>query len=262
MKNQLLNRFVKPAIPICLGIFCVFSIVNLQFTQKKQVLDKTLTKDVYVKQEQSEALKLSLLKKMPAFGFDNLIADLTMLGSLQYFGDSDARDATGYGISADYLEVIAENDPLFSRAYMVISPASSMFAGTPERTIEIMNKGLSKMSPDTTDAYYVWLYKGVDEILFMGNLKAARKSYLNASEWAKIAENDAIAKSTSKTAKYLAGKPDVRQAQVGTWFMVWNNTKDERIRQLAEAKIESVGGTFNIDSNGRVTATPPKIDES
>jgi hypothetical protein len=252
-------HLINQAVLLGLGIFCLFLINNLQYTQLKKISKTTFIQETYSEQEKSEKLKLSLLKKMPTFGFDNLIANWTMLQFIQYFGDSNARNATGYSLSADYLEVITEKDLLFSRAYMIISPASSMFAGTPERTIAIMNKGLAKMSEYTTDAYYIWLYKGVDEILFLGDLQAAKHSYQMSAVWAEKAGNQQIAEAAKNTVKFLESNPDTRQAQVGVWFMVWNNTKDQRIRQIAATKIENLGGKLKIYADGRVEAIPPKL---
>ena len=240
-----------------LSAFVLFLAANLQITQYQKITEKTLSKKTYVKEE-SQELRLSFLRKMPAFGFDNLIADWSMLKFLQYFGDGDARKQTGYSLSPDFLEIIVDRDPLFVRAYTVISPVSSLFAGRPDRTVELMNKGLSKMPANIDKAYYVWIYKGVDEILFLGDLEEARKSYKQASVWADISGNEMIAKSANNTAEFLASKPDAREAQVGAWFMVWNNNKDERIRQLAKAKIESIGGELKVYPDGRVEAIPPK----
>ena len=262
MFKKLLFRLTNQVVLLSVAILCILSIRNLQFAQIDKISKKTLTKETYLKQKQSAEFKLSFLKKMPSFGLENLIADWTMLQFIQYFGDGEARNATGYSLSADYLEVIAKNDPLFSRAYMIISPASSMFAGTPERTVAIMNKGLSQMSASTPDAYYVWLYKGVDEILFLGDLQAAKHSYQMSAEWANQAGNQKIAKAAKNTAEFLASNPDTKQAQVGVWFMVWNNAKDERIRQIAEAKIESIGGELKVYPDGRVEAIPPKTSKS
>jgi hypothetical protein len=259
MIKKLLSYLINQSALLALGISCLFVINNLQSTQLNKISENTLTKESYLKQKQSVELKLSLLKKNPSFGLENLIADWTMLQFIQYFGDSEARNVTGYSLSADYLEVIAKNDPLFSRAYMIISPASSMFGGTPERTVVIMNQGLAKMSANTPDAYYIWLYKGVDEILFLGDLQAAKNSYQMSAAWASEAGDQKIAEAAKGTAEFLATKPDTRQAQVGVWFMVWTSNKDERIRQIAEAKIESIGGKLKVYPDGRVEAIPPKI---
>jgi hypothetical protein len=259
MIKKVSSHLINQVTLLGLGMSCLLIINNLQSTQLREITKSTYTKETYSKQQASEKLKLSLLKKMPALGFDNIVANLTMLKFIQYFGDSDARNQTGYSLSADYLEVITQNDPLFSDAYIIISPASSIFAGTPERTVAIMNQGLAKMSASTLDAYYIWLYKGVDEILFLGDLSAAKHSYQMSAEWANKAGNQKIAEAAEGTVKFLASNPDTKQAQIAVWLMVWINNKDERIRQVAQAKIESIGGKLKIYPDGRVEAIPPKI---
>lgn len=262
MFNKLSSPIFKQIILSCVGIACLFSIIKLQSVQEQKLSEATLSKETYLKQQEREKIRLSFLKKSPSFGFDNLVADWTMLQFLQYFGDTKARNQTGYALSPDYLELIAENDPRFTLAYIIISPASSMFAGRPERTIELMDRGLDYMSPDMHKAHFVWLYKGVDEILFLGDLERARESYLKAAEWAEIAEDEFIAESASDTAQFLTTNPDIRSTQINTWFLVWNNAKDKRIRQIAEAKIKSIGGELKIYPDGRVEAIPPKNSKS
>lgn len=262
MIKRFQSQFINRIALFGLGTSILFIAANLQFIQLQKTSANTLINRTYSKQEKSEKLNLSILKQMPTFGFNNLIADWTMLKFLQYFGDGKARKQTGYSLSPKYLEIIADRDPLFVKAYTVISPVSSMFAGHPERTVSIMNKGLSKIPPNTPDAYYIWIYKAIDETLFLGDLQKAQNSYEKASEWAEIAGNEQVAKSANNTAKFLASKPDASQAQVGAWFIVWNSTVDERVRELAKTKIESIGGELKIYPDGRVQAIPPNLNKS
>lgn len=259
MIKQFHAQLVNQAIIVALGLLCSFGIIKLQSLQLKQLSQTNLNQESYLSQEKSEAVQLSFFKKMPSFGFDNLIADWTMLKFLQYFGDSEARKQTGYSLSPDFLEVIVERDPLFARAYLIISPASSLFAGRPERTIELMEKGLEKLSPDIPDAHYVWLYKGTDEILFIGDLKKAQKSYEMSADWAKTAGDKKIFHSSNETVEFLATKPDISTAQVSAWFMVWVSNKDQTTRELAKTNIEKLGGELKIYLGGRVEAIPPKM---
>ena len=258
MIKQFHTKLINQAIIVTLGLLCSFGIIKLQSLQLKQSSQTNLNQESYLSQEKREAIQLSFLKKMPSFGFDNLIADWTMLRFLQYFGDGKARRQTGYSLSPDFLEVIVERDPLFARAYLIISPASSMFAGRPERTIKLMEKGLEKLSPDIPDAHYVWLYKGTDEILFVDDLKKAQKSYKMSANWAKAAGDKKIFHSSNKTAEFLATNPDISTAQVSAWFMVWINNKDEITRELAQTNIEKLGGKLKIYPDGRVEAIPPQ----
>ena len=262
MIRSLKDNFLNHVILSILGCFCLFYVVNLQSSRIKQFSQPSLDSEAYWKQQELENLNLSFLKEIPSFGFDNLVANWTMLKFLQYFGDGEARKHTGYILSSDYLEVIVKTDPNFATAYLVISPASSMFGGHPDRTVSLLEKGLETLSPDIDRAYLVWLYKGIDEILFIGDLAKAQKSYEKAAEWAEIAGDQKIAQSASDTAKFLSTNPDIKQAQVGAWLVVWTSAKDQLTRDFAQRKIEELGGTLEVLPDGRVVAKPPKPSKS
>ena len=236
--------------------------VKLQLPQLQEVKQAELGKEEYLKAEEAEVIQLDFLKNAPAFGFDNLVSNHSLLRFIQYVGDGKARKKTGYSLSSKYLEIIAEKDPRFAEAYIMISPASSVFAGTPQKTVDLMDKGLKYLTPDIDRAYVVWLYKGVDEILFLGDLEKAKKSYKKAAEWAAIAGDEKIAKAATNTAKFIATNPDIRQAQVGAWFTVWLSTREKSVRNLAESEIEKLGGKLTVYPDGRVEAKPPEISNS
>ena len=245
-----------------LGLVAVIGGLMVAMVEMQQEKVKTLTKEKllernYSQESRLENAQVELLKNMPAFGFDNMLANWAMLQFIQYYGDGDARRETGYGLSPDFMEIVTKNDPKFVRAYLMMSVASSLNAGKPERTIEIMNKGLAKLSPDVTDAYFVWLYKGVDELLFLGDIPAAKKSNQMAADWAKIAGNEFIEKSARGTVKFLETNPDSRAPRVGAWMLVWINSQDEETRKLAKENIEKLGGKLVINNN-QVMAIPPK----
>jgi hypothetical protein len=216
----------------------------------------------FERKEKATKIQLDLLKKMPSFGFKNLFADWATLQFLQYFGDGDARKETGYSLSPDYLDIIVQNDPKFIRAYLMISPASSMFAGLPQRTIAAMSKGLEQLSPDVPDSYYVWLYKGVDEVLFIADTERAKHSYQMAAEWANIAGNETIAQAANDTVNFLATNPDSTDAQISSWFMVFVNSRDNYTRNLARNNIERLGGELQIKPDGRVSVKLPKNNQT
>lgn len=262
MIRKLPNQLINQTILFILGASSLFFIINLQSVQKEKITQNTLTKETYLEIADSEALRLSFAKKMPTFGFDNLAASWSMLQFLQYFGDDKARDYTGYSLSDDYLEAIAENDPRFSLAYLIISPASSLYGGTPQRTIELMNEGLEHLTPDMPKAYFVWLYKGMDEILFLGDLEKAKKSYQKAAEWAAIAGDERIAEAASDTVEFLETNPDTTEAQINAWSLLLFNSEEKATREIAKANIEKLGGEVRVSSDGRVEVIPPKANES
>jgi hypothetical protein len=246
-----------------LGLVAVIGGLIITIVEMQQEKVKTLTKEKLLERNYSqespiENAQVQLLKNMPAFGFDNMLANWSMLQFIQYYGDGDARKETGYGLSPDFMEIVTKNDPKFVRAYLMMSVPSSVNAGKPERTVEIMNKGLSKLTPDVTDAYFIWLYKGVDELLFLGDISASKKSYQMAADWAKIAGNEFIEKSARGTVKFLETNPDSRAPRVGAWMLVWLNSQNEETRKLAKENIEKLGGKLVVLGDNQVMAIPPK----
>ena len=235
----------------------IMAIVEMQEEKVKTLTKEKLLERNYRQESRRENSQVQLLKNIPSFGFNNMLANWSMLQFIQYYGDGDARRETGYGLSPDFMEIVTKNDPKFVRAYLMMSVASSLNAGKPEKTVEIMNKGLSKLTPDVTDAYFIWLYKGVDELLFLGDIPAAKNSNQMAADWAKIAGNEFIEKSARGTVKFLETNPDSRAPRVGAWMLVWLNSQDEETRRLARENIEKLGGKLVINNN-QVMAIPPK----
>jgi len=257
------NKSLHLSLLKTLGLIAVIGGLIMVIVEMQQEKVKTLTKEKllernYAQESRLENSQVQLFKNIPSFGFNNMLANWAMLQFIQYYGDEDARRETGYGLSPDFMEIVAKNDPKFVRAYLMMSVASSLNAGKPERTIEIMNKGLSKLTPDVTDAYFIWLYKGVDELLFLGDIPAAKKSYQMAGDWAKIAGNEFIEKSARGTVKFLETNPDSRAPRVGAWMLVWLNSQNEETRRLAKENIEKLGGKLVVINNNQVMAIPPK----
>lgn len=261
--QSLLKIVVTPAI----ALICLAGIAYMQLFQLSSLNDlarQSETRAQSLKEETLEGASLNLLNKMPSLGFDNLIADWAFLKFLQYFGDDQARQKTGYSLNPKYFEVIVNRDPRFIKSYLLLSPATSIYAGRPERAVALMEKGLKSLSPDISpDAYYVWLYKGTDELLLLGNTKAAQHSHEMAARWASMSNDpDAkrIAALSKQTAQFLALNPDSRQAQVNSWTLVLVNAVDKHTRQLAVNRIKALGGQVSITSQGKVIVRLPQKD--
>ena len=191
----------------------MFSLALVVFLQGRHLAHlKNNPKVNYAEEEQSLKLELNLQRKLPSFGFGNAIADWNFLKYVQYYGDTVAREATGYDLIPEFFETMVSTDPRFVQAYLSLSTANSIFAGRPDKTVALMNQVLKNVSPKTSPlAYFIWIYKGVDEILFLGDLKAAQHSYEMASEWANIAGAKESAANTKATAQFLASNPDPRE---------------------------------------------------
>ncbi|WP_353258174.1 hypothetical protein [Prochlorothrix hollandica] len=208
--------------------------------------------------------RLQVMKVIPSFGFDNLVADWAMLSFLAYFGDGETRDRTSYALSPDYFQVILDHDPYFRDAYFFLSASTSMYAGRPDLAVALMAEKLPLLSPQVPEgAYYVWRYKGTDELLFLGRKADAQESYTKAAEWATIdgsAEALEIARNSQETADFLAENPDSRNAQISAWGSILGNAFDEPTQLFAIQNIEALGGTVNPLPDGRYTVQGVKTD--
>lgn len=263
LPRQNLNQSISALIVALLGIGAVIALqkpqLNIVINKAKDASVEDIKKDL-----EAERLQLELMQKLPSFGFDNMVGNWAFIKFAQYFGDETARDKSDYSLSPEYFEVIINRDPYFLDAYKFLSSSTTLYAGMPERTISLMQQGLKSLSPKAPDkAYYIWRYKGTDELLFLGDSQAAKQSFETAGKWADAySDEDSkyIAKLSYQTAQFLAKNPNSKSAQVSAWSMVLNNAFDNRVRKIAISRIQALGGKVTITSDGQVKVQPPKKD--
>ncbi|MFM7441687.1 MAG: hypothetical protein ACKO2V_24325 [Snowella sp.] len=250
-KQKLFSKlgYLTPWLGLALAVF--LQVRHLAHWQKNPNVN-------YAKEEQSLKFALDVQRKLPSFGFSNLIADWTFLKYVQYYGDGVARQVTGYQLIPDFFETMVSTDPRFVQAYLSLSTANSIFAGRPDKTVSLMNRVIKAISPKTSPlAYYIWIYKGFDEILFLGDLKAAQHSYEMASKWARIAGAETSAANTQATAQFLASNPDPKTAQISAWAMILTTVPDLKTKEYASAKIKELGGKVIVNSSGKIQVKMP-----
>jgi len=261
---MLLRLSYQALITPLVACFSVLGVSALQLPRLQSLLinKQTASLEILEQDIQKEHLRLSLLKELPTFGYDNLIANCVYLSFLQYFGDDEIREKTGYSLSPEYFEIIIKHDPRFLGAYVSLSTSTSMYAAMPERTIKLINEGLHSITPQVPEkSYYVWRYKGIDELLFLGNSQAAQNSFSMAANWANNysdPESKYIAQNSHQTALFLSLNPDGTYARIATWAMVLNNNVDEKTRKRVVKEIEALGGKVISTPAGNKITFPPK----
>ena len=202
---------------------------------------------------QQEALRLKMLKAVPTFGFDNLIADWTFLKFLQYFGDDEARDVTGYNLSADYFDIITRRDPRWADIYLFLSTAISFYQGKPETAVKFIERGTSALSPQIhPQAWIVWRTKGLDELLLLGDIPESIRSHEMAAEWAqKTPEGSKFAPLFRATAEFLRRDPDSVPVRFTAWSTVYAQTTDKLVRMRAKQALVKLGAQVQKDQDGK-----------
>jgi hypothetical protein len=211
-----------------------------------------------------KATKLAIAKKAPQFGFRNMVSNVTYMDFMQYFGDQDARNINGYGLGFDYFENILHKDPKFFMAYYFLSGTGSGYLGDPKRTINLMDEGFKSITPQApATSYYLWKLKSTDELLFLGDVSASKKSLETTINWAnQVGDEEAqrVANTSQELVAYLAKNPYSKQARFAAWASVFENAVDLPVKKAAAAKIRELGGKVELDAQGKLKITPPATD--
>ena len=212
---------------------------------------------------QQEALRLKMLKTIPSFGFDNLIADWTFLKFLQYFGDDQARDVTDYNLSQDYFDIVTQRDPRWADIYLFLSTAISFYQGKPETAVNLMERGISalSLSPQIhSQSWIVWRTKGLDELLLLGDIPESIRSHEMAADWVQGSpEGPKLAPLFRASAEYLRRDPDSVPVRFIAWNTVYAQTTDKLVRQRAKQALVKLGAQVQKDKNGKESfILPPR----
>lgn len=216
-------------------------------------------------QSQREKWQLNILQALPGFGFDNLIADGIYLRFIQYFGDTPAREAIGHHLIPDYFRAVLQRDPRFADAMILMATANSLYAGEPQQTVQNLDQSLRLISPQQTafvhPLYFLWVYKGRDEFLFLGDAKAAIKSYTVAIRWAKaIATPKSLqsVKNLTATNQSLGTNPRSQFARIGAWSLVLSANFEPQTQARIIAEIKALGGSVTQTEDGRFLVQVPE----
>ena len=249
-----MRKIISRAIPI-LSTLCVIGLFQTSYL--RSVDGTTITDAAVVSHSlKSKRESLSVTRYIPAFSFRNMKADIVFLDFLQYLGDDAERSETGYELSPVFFQSIIEDDPYYTDFYVFLSGSTSLIAAMPDESVKLMSLGLEKLSPQhPKDGYYVWRYKGVDELLFIGDSQLAQKSFQTAAEWAKVSSeqnSSIIAEVSQQTANFLKENPESTSAQISAWTSVLTTAIDDGTRKRAIEKIESLGGEIAVDENGNM----------
>lgn len=262
MQSGSLSKSISSiALPLVI-LGCVGAIATLQVPQLHQLKTKSSTASVESLQREIDLQKtqLAVLKQLPTFGYDNLVGNIAFLSFLQYFGDAEARQKTDYQLSPEFFEVTLNRDPYFIPAYTFASTSSALYAGLPERSVALMQNGLTSLKPNVPPfSYYAWRQLGIDQLLFIGDTKGAIQSLTTAADWAEMsgqANSDVTVTLSRQTVAFLAKNPDSKTARVATWLMVLSNAPDEPTQKIVVQRLAELGVNMVKDEKGMYSIQP------
>lgn len=203
-------------------------------------------------QEQT-GIQLELLHRLPAFGFENCIANWAFLSYLQYFGDTDTRTVTGYDLNREYFKLMVQRDPRFLAIYPFLSAGVSYYQGDPETAIALMTTATESLDPKIQpDAFWVWRFMSLDRLLLLGDGPGAATDLEMAAQWAaQNPQSQPYEPIFRETANFFRRAPDSRGVQFYAWNSVYAEAVDEPIKQRAARELILLGAQRTTDAQGR-----------
>jgi hypothetical protein len=244
---------------IVTGAVVIAALVGIVLMQRSQLNRPSTWASTPEQAEKQESVQLKMLSKTPTFGFNNLVADWTFLNFLQYYGDTPAREKTGYSLSPQYFDVITRLDPRFVDVYLFLSGALSYQLGKPELAIQMMDRGTAALSPHVNPkAYQVWRFKGLDQLLLMGDVPGAIHSHEMAAQWAAGTADQSLAPLFQKIAAFLRKDPNSIPVRLQAWSTVFAQAaevKDKQTQERAKQEIEKLGWELQVN-DGRLKLVP------
>ncbi|NJM48571.1 MAG: hypothetical protein HC860_22350 [Alkalinema sp. RU_4_3] len=244
MASPLLRKLLRGLLSAGILGSCALGILGLGSVRLRQLQTQALSPALA---EAQQALSLNALNRLPkgGLGFNNMIADWAFLRFLDYYGDEEARDKTGFGTSPIFFDVITSRDPRFVDTYLFLSGTLSYQLGQPELAMKYMQRGLDALSPQThARAYQVPSLMGMDQLLLLGDTTGASQSYAKAANWAAGSidpQEREVAQIFNRVSTYLNGDPDSSRVRFWAWSQIFAQSRaiDDRKTQARAAKNSS-----------------------
>lgn len=243
------------------GMVAVATLAGVVWIQRSQLNRPSQWLENPQQAEQQEALRLNLMKQLPSFGFDNVLADWTFLNFLQYFGDDPAREKTGFSLSPEYFDIITRLDPRFVETYMFLSGSISYQLGQPELAIRLMERGTEALSPQThPSAFQVWRFMSLDQLLLLGDIPGTIHSLQMAAKWVEGTPYAEYGPMFEQTAAFLKKDPNSKPIRIASWAAIYQQAvaiDDKRTQKRAKQQIEALGGKIFVKDGKLVIQNSP-----
>lgn len=186
--------------------------------------------------------KTSFIKNV-AFGYNNLLADMFWIRSVQYIGQHSMTDAT-YPYIYHILDIVTSLDPKFINAYNFGSAFLVTWANDPKDAIVLGNKGVKNNPQDWRPAF------GLGFIYYMG------KDYENAYKYFSLANTLPDMPDQYKTfAPYSLGKFASPDQGIEMWEAIAKMSDNEIIRSAAKNNIAVLTQKKNVNMLNQAVQT-------
>ena len=235
----------------------LWGVISLQ-NQELRLSNRSKQMDDFFAGQESQKQSLSLSRRLPSVGFNNIVADWIYLNFIQYFGDTLIREKKGYELCPDYFKSLIKKDPAFVDAVLILDICTSVFDGQPLKSLDNLLISVNSMNPHmisiNTRPYYVWKALGTGQLLFTDDPLKTVQSYRQAIDWAKVYSDEPAQRfiqNLSSSIEFLSKNPDSKLARIGAWANILGTNPDKKTLTRVIKEIELLGGKVETTGEGR-----------
>ena len=113
-----------------------------------------------------------------------------------------------------------------------------------------MHRGTAALSPQIhPKAFQVWRFKGLDQLLLLGDAPASVKSHEMAAEWVKGTPDADLEPIFRQVADFLRQDPNSVPVRLQSWATIYSQAaqvKDKQTQTRAQQEIEKLGWELEI----------------
>jgi tetratricopeptide (TPR) repeat protein len=160
--------------------------------------------------------------KVVALGFDDLLADMIFLWSIQYYGNYDIQDRYDY-LDQIYTRVITDLDPHYLDPYLVGALIMNVEARRPVMALRLLDKGIAH-NPDK------WILAFEAGFLCYNDLKDYRRAAVYFEKALQAPDVHPLVRRLYAEMYNRAGDPRTSLQQ---WLEIYDSSRDDYVRHVA-----------------------------
>lgn len=170
--------------------------------------------------------------KVASLGFDEILADLVYLWSIQYYGNYNIEERYLY-LEHIYGQVVSELDPHYLDPYLVGSLIMNLEAGDPEQALRLLDKGIAH-NPDR------WILAFEAGFLCYNDLGDYARA---ASYFEQALGAPDVHPLVRRLYAEMYNRAGDKQTSMEEWAEIYETSDDEYVRQVAWKHVHDL----NID---------------
>ncbi len=138
---------------------------------------------------------------------------------------------------------------------MFLSGTLSYQLGEPNQAIQMIDRGIAALSPSIDPkSYQLWRYKGLDQLLLLGDVPGSIRSHEMAAKWAQNTPDQGLVPIFQQVVDFLRKDPNSVPVRLQSWATIYSQAAqvdDKQTQARAKQEIEKLGWQLQV-KDGRL----------